>query len=544
MNTNADVFKELKEIAGGDNVKYQEADLEYLSRTALPGHKIPQFIVYPETTEQIQAIMRLANATKLPVWYVSKGFNWGYGSASACYEGGITLVLEKMNKIHHVDEELGYAVIEPGVTYKQLNEYLKVKKSRLWSDCAGSTVNASVMGNALDRGRGLTPYSDHFGALCGMEVVLPTGEKLITGGGPDSTESFQSWNIYKWGVGPYVEGLFSQSNFGIVAKAGIWLMPAPEHFNFFVFEYTAGKQKFPEFLRVLRELLFQGVINSKPHLANAFAMLCIVSQYPKELLNEGETCLTEEGLTKWKKMHGIEDWTFGCALYGTKSEVRVKRSIVNKKLSKYGSLNFVHGFEYDSLKTRMLMPLARLVLKLKGKSQATIEGLADAINLYKGIPSDYFVKQVYMKSHSEKPKGAFNPAYDGCGFIWTGPVVPFKPESLSSLMVPVTREYKKYGFDVFVELIIESPRGLITLFGIFYDKNSESETENATALYHSIQTIAHGLGFPPYRATILSMPTMFDNNPPLKLALGKIKHALDPNNVLAPDKYGCSSVKG
>jgi 4-cresol dehydrogenase (hydroxylating) len=83
------------------------------------------------------------------------------------------MVLERMKKIEMVDEKLGYAVIEPGVTYRDLNGYLKDNKLALWSDCAGSTESASVIGNALDKGRGVTPYADHFGALCGMEVVLP-----------------------------------------------------------------------------------------------------------------------------------------------------------------------------------------------------------------------------------------------------------------------------------------------------------------------------------------------------------------------------------
>lgn len=74
------------------------------------------------------------------------------------------MVLERMNRIHEVDEALGYAVIEPGVTYKQLNEFLKANYPDLWSDSAGTTQFASVLGNALDKGRGLTPYADHLGA--------------------------------------------------------------------------------------------------------------------------------------------------------------------------------------------------------------------------------------------------------------------------------------------------------------------------------------------------------------------------------------------
>lgn len=88
-----------------------------------------------------------------------------------------------MTRIWHVDHELGYAVIETGVTYKQLSDHLKAHCPTLWSDSAGTTQYASVLGNALDKGRGLTPYADHFGSLCGMDVVLPDGALLETGGG-------------------------------------------------------------------------------------------------------------------------------------------------------------------------------------------------------------------------------------------------------------------------------------------------------------------------------------------------------------------------
>ncbi len=46
--------------------------------------------------------------------------------------------------------------------------------------------------------------------------------------------------------------------------------------------------------------------------------------------------LNGRGVSAWKAMHGVRDWTFGCALYGTKKEVKIRRDIVKKQLSKYG----------------------------------------------------------------------------------------------------------------------------------------------------------------------------------------------------------------
>jgi len=241
-----DLLEKLLALLGPENITTEAGELEAVSRTCIPYQEIPAVAVYPISTEQVQGVVRLAREFDVPLWPVSTGKNWGYGEKTACYPGGITLILARMNRIWAVDEELGYAVIEPGVTYKQLNDYLKEHGSGFWADTAGTTQYASVLGNALDKGRGLTPYADHFGCLCGMDVVMPDGQLLETGGGP--TGNNQIRHTYKWGVGPYLDGLFAQSNLGIVVKTGIWLMPAPERFDFAAFEYTASEAEFGPFI--------------------------------------------------------------------------------------------------------------------------------------------------------------------------------------------------------------------------------------------------------------------------------------------------------
>src|SRR3546814_20740534 len=81
------------------------------------------------------------------------------------------------------------------------------------------------MGNALEHGAGYTPYGDHFIMQCGMEVVLADGQVVRTGQGGISNS--KHWQISKHGLGPQFDGMFTQSNFGVVTKLGIWLMPEP-----------------------------------------------------------------------------------------------------------------------------------------------------------------------------------------------------------------------------------------------------------------------------------------------------------------------------
>jgi len=525
----------LTEILGADGLLCKSHEVELETRTCIPFRQIPDCVVYPHSTDQVQKIVTLAQELKVPIWPVSTGKNWGYGEKSAVYPGGITMVLERMKKIEVVDEKLGYAVIEPGVTYRDLNRYLKDNKLSLWSDCAGSTESASVIGNALDKGRGVTPYADHFGALCGMEVVLPDGSLLRTGNTTDTPN--RVWHLYKWGVGPYLDGLFAQSNLGIVVKAGIWLMPEPEAFDFLAFEYTRSLDRFPEMIEDLRQLVFRGHLKSRPHMANDFAMLCIMSQYPRHLLN-GRKSLSPEAMLRWRQEHGVSPWTFGCGLYGTAQEVRSQRRALRKGLGKYGSLWSFGRVTRSDWFGRLLFRIARRFARLTGKSPAFLAQLKPGADLFRGIPTDEFVKQVYFKSHPQKPTGAFDPPKDQCGFIWIGPLVPFLSQNVQEALETARRIYAKHDFDVFVEILVESPRAVLLLLGVFYDRADPADAQRAADWYAEIRTAMVEAGYPPYRETTQSSPHVFDQNPVARKFLSSIKNALDPNGVLAPGRYG------
>ena len=99
--------------------------------------------------------------------------------------------------------------------------------SKVWIDCPDPGWG-SVIGNALDHGVGYTmnPYRDHWDGHCGLEVVTGAGELVRTGMG--ALPGSKTWQQFKYGFGPHVDGLFSQSNFGVVTKMGVWLMPEPE----------------------------------------------------------------------------------------------------------------------------------------------------------------------------------------------------------------------------------------------------------------------------------------------------------------------------
>src|SRR5205085_1690158 len=127
--------------------------------------------------------------------------------------------------------------------------------------------DCSLIGNAMERGFGHTPYGDHFANICGLEVVLASGKVIQTGfaGMP----SAKAGPVYRWGAGPTLDGLFSQSNLGIVVGMTVWLMPAPAYFQAFFFT-SNDENCLPSLVDALRPLRMNGTLRSSVHMGNDY----------------------------------------------------------------------------------------------------------------------------------------------------------------------------------------------------------------------------------------------------------------------------------
>ena len=146
-------------------------------------------------------------------------------------------------------------------------------------DSTGAGPEASIVGNALDRGFGHTRYGDHFQTFCGLQIVLADGRVLDTGFG-HFKEARARW-VFRYGIGPFLDGIFSQSNFGIVTRMGLWLMPEPETFRAFFFS-TPDDSKISDLVDRLSPLKKQALLPSAVHIANDLRALSARLQYPWE----------------------------------------------------------------------------------------------------------------------------------------------------------------------------------------------------------------------------------------------------------------------
>ncbi|MBA2482653.1 MAG: FAD-dependent oxidoreductase, partial [Planctomycetes bacterium] len=195
----------LRLIVGDAHVVDRPDDLDRAARTTASEGRTPRIIVRPHDRDQVQAIMRLAAVHRIPVYPISGGRNWGYGDACPPTAGQILIDLSRMDRIVSVDATLAYAVIEPGVTQRQLHEHLVAHRLQLWMDCTGAGPDASVLGNIMDRGFGHSRYGDRAAHVCAMEFVLADGEVLETGS-PSSNVSARGRHVFAHGLGPDIAG--------------------------------------------------------------------------------------------------------------------------------------------------------------------------------------------------------------------------------------------------------------------------------------------------------------------------------------------------
>jgi 4-cresol dehydrogenase (hydroxylating) len=263
----------------------------------------------PISAAQVQAIVRIANEFRIPLWPISRGKNLGYGYAAPELAGSVVVDLGRMKKIE-IDVENGVATLEPGVGFYDLYDYLQQKKIPLWLSVPGNSWG-SVIGNALDRGIGYTPYGENTSKLCGLEVVLPDGDLVRTGMG--AAAGAPTWGLYRYGFGPAWDQMFVQSNFGIVTKANIWLMTEPEQVRGMDVEMEAIEDLAP-LIDTIGALRREGVLQQSPTIGNWLRAANIVSTR-SDWIKDGAP-LTDDVITAIRKKFGLGWWGVSLRLYG------------------------------------------------------------------------------------------------------------------------------------------------------------------------------------------------------------------------------------
>src|SRR5688572_8351204 len=99
-----------------------------------PEERVASAAVAPANVEEVQAVVRAANARGIPLYPISTGRNLGYGGAAPVYSGSVVLDLKRMNKVIEVNEGNCSCLVEPGVSYFDMYRHLHETGSKLWLD--------------------------------------------------------------------------------------------------------------------------------------------------------------------------------------------------------------------------------------------------------------------------------------------------------------------------------------------------------------------------------------------------------------------------
>ncbi|MCX8125787.1 MAG: FAD-binding oxidoreductase [Dehalococcoidia bacterium] len=222
------ILRELTAILGRDYVCDDPAVLVAYSRESqTPSFRtrlLPEFIVLPGSTQDVQQIMHLANRLKFPVCAAATAL-WFLTIAPArpywCH-----IDLRRMNGLE-IDPKNMYAVIEPGVTHAQLQA--EAMKVGLINGVPEAGAHTSSLANHAFAGMQGTAHRTGFAPrnILGLEWVLPTGDVLHTG-------SLASSDNYFWGEGPgpdaraILRGLTGNfTALGVVTRMAVKLYPWP-----------------------------------------------------------------------------------------------------------------------------------------------------------------------------------------------------------------------------------------------------------------------------------------------------------------------------
>ena len=537
----AEALQEFAAVVGKDWVFTTDEDLDlyrdaYSPLRGQPDERVASAAVAPLTAEQVQAVVRIANRYKVPLYPISTGKNLGYGGSAPVYSGSVVLDLKRMNRIIEVNDRNHYAIVEPGVSYFDLYRYIQEKGLKVWIDVPDPGWGSPI-GNALDHGLGylMPEYRNHFDSHCGMEIVLPNGEMLRTGMG--ALPKSETWQQFKMGFGPWIDGMFSQSNFGVVTKMGFWLMPEPEavltgsvvaprfddlHALVELINYVESSRLATGMTILASPLLALG--GGDPHqlLGNAKTIIDSFYDGPPRLAPEHAALLQHAalGYSPALEHYGLENnigyWQANFTFYGPPKVVLAQWDAVCALAS-------------ASLKDARFGKGELLSLPLTDAQKATMHPAQ------LGIPS--------LEFFAMGGRSPFNP-HPSSGHLWFAPIIPRTGQAIldaNRVFQKTAADLKLNVFDSFSlpSCFVERAFIFVIPFSITEDPDLNRHFIDA---YRELVRVGAEQGWGEYRAPAILqdqvMAAYSYNGNILRRFNETLKDAIDPSGILAPGRYG------
>ena len=217
-----EILAKLQALVGAQNVVTDKEQLVLYSHDEVTDpayHHLPEAVVFAENTQQVAAVVKLANEYKFPI--VPRGAGTGLACGAVPIYGGVVLSLEKMNKIIEINADAMYAVVEPGVRTSDLQAAAAAKGVFYAGDpCSGDScfIGGNVATNA--GGNRAVKYGTTRHQVYAIEVVNPTGNIVQLGA-----------RLQKQTTGYCLDQLVigSEGTLGIITQITVKLMPLPKY---------------------------------------------------------------------------------------------------------------------------------------------------------------------------------------------------------------------------------------------------------------------------------------------------------------------------
>ena len=214
-----ELLEQIKSIVGAEYVFTDEESFEKYGRDETEKlHYSPAVVVKPRKTEEIAALMQLANKHLIPV--TPRGAGTGLTGGALPHLGGLVIAMERFNQILDIDERNLQVTTEPGVITEVLQNTVK-EKGLFYPPDPASKGSCFIGGNISENSGG--PKAVKYGVVkdyvLNLEVVLPTGEIIWTGS--NVLKNATGYNLTQLIVG-------SEGTLGIVTKIVLRLIPHPK----------------------------------------------------------------------------------------------------------------------------------------------------------------------------------------------------------------------------------------------------------------------------------------------------------------------------
>lgn len=519
-------LNEFSSVVGADWVFSSDEDVALYrdSYSILWGEaeeRVASAAVAPASVEEVQQIVRIANRFGIPLYPISTGRNLTYGGSSPTLSGSVVVDLKRMNRILEVDEKRNFALVEPGVSYFDLYKYIKEHDLKVMLDVPDPGWGSPI-GNSLDHGVGYTmaPFRDHFGSHCGIEVVTPEGDLIRTGMG--AVPNSDSWQDFRYGAGPSVDGLFAQSNFGIVTKMGFWLMPMPESY----LTGTVTVPRYGDFDALIREVnyLEDSFLTGMPWYGSPASGAGIFGVSPAVAGLMASGWPTVEQLEEFVSAQGRPAWSVDLRFYGPEETVRGSWTAAKRRFA-----DAVPGAAFEDGELLTLPISDEAEVAFGDKPQLGIPAL-DVFSLVARNPAtDSDPSDGHADFFAMIPRTA--------EAVWDAARVmaeTYQEFGLPPMHGPFTTPINYYSRCFIMATVIQTWRDPA--------KNARSRE-----LYSRIvdRCGEHGWGCyrtaPAFQEQVISKYSFNDNS--LLRFQEKLKDGIDPNGIISPGRYGIWPAK-